>query len=105
MTKLTIKTEKEMKIMAEGGAKLARVKNALGKAVKPGVSAMDIEELAQKLIKDEGAEGSFDKIPNYKWVTCINVNDGVVHGIPKKTVVFKKNDVVSVDVGLYYKGF
>src|SRR5258708_7035540 len=105
MNKITIKTEKEMKIMAEGGTKLARVKNALGKAVKPGVSAWEIEELANKLIEEEGAYPSFKKVPGYKWATCINVNDGVVHGIPKKTTIFKKGDVISVDVGIYYKGF
>lgn len=105
MNKITIKTEEEMKIMKEGGEKLGRVKNALAKAVKPGVSGWDIEELAVKLIAKEGAYPSFKKVPNYKWATCINVNDGVVHGIPKKTVVFKKGDVVSVDVGVYYKGY
>jgi methionyl aminopeptidase len=103
--KINLKTEEEMKIMAEGGAKLGRVKKALAEAVKPGVTAWDIEVLARKLIKEEGAQGSFDKVPNYKWVTCVNVNDGVVHGIPKKTTVFKKGDVLSVDVGIYYRGF
>src|SRR5579859_7021113 len=105
MNKVTIKTKEEMKIMEEGGKKLARVKKALGKAVKPGASAWDIEELANKLIEKEGAQASFKKVPNYKWATCINVNDGVVHGIPQKTIIFKDGDVVSVDVGVYYKGF
>lgn len=105
MKKINLKTEEEMKIMAEGGAKLGRVKKALADAVKPGVTAWDIEVLARKLIKEEGAEGSFDKVPNYKWVTCVNVNDGVVHGIPKKTTVFKDGDVLSIDVGIYYRGF
>ena len=44
-------------------------------------------------------------VAGYYWATCINVNDGVVHGIPKKSVVFKKGDVVSVDAGFFYKGF
>ena len=105
MQKISLKTESQMKIMAEGGRKLARVKKALAKGVKPGVSAWDIEELANKLIEKEGAYPSFKKVPGYKWATCVNVNDGVVHGIPKKTVIFKDGDVVSVDVGIYYKGF
>ena len=105
MQKISLKTESEMKIMAEGGAKLARVKKALAKAVKPGVSAWDIEELANKLIEAEGALASFKKVPGYKWATCVNVNDGVVHGIPKKTTIFKDGDVVSVDVGIYYRSF
>lgn len=102
---ITIKTDKEMEIMAEGGAKLGRVKRGLKAAVKAGVTGMDIERLAQKLIKEEGAEVSFDKVPGYSWATCISVNEGLVHGIPMESMVFKKGDLVSVDVGLYYKGF
>ncbi|HKB88429.1 MAG TPA: type I methionyl aminopeptidase [Patescibacteria group bacterium] len=102
---ITIKTPEEIKIMAEGGKKLARVKKGLIEAVKPGVTALDIENLAKKLIKEEGAEGSFNKVPGYSWMTCISVNEGLVHGIPKKEMVFKDGDKVSVDVGLYYKGF
>jgi methionyl aminopeptidase len=102
---IKIKSEAEIEVMAEGGKKLARVKNALKEAVKPGAKASDIEALARKLIKEEGAEGSFDKVPGYSWVTCINVNEGLVHGIPKSDMVFEDGDVVSVDLGLYFKGF
>lgn len=100
-----LKTQEEIKIMAEGGAKLRRIKKALAKAVKVGVSSLDIENLARELILKEGAEGSFNKVPGYKWVTCISVNEQLVHGIPKKETVFEEGDVVSIDVGLYYKGF
>lgn len=102
---IKIKTSEEIKIMAEGGAKLHRIKNALAAAVKAGVTAADIEALAVKLIKEEGAENSFDKVPGYSWATCITVNEGLVHGIPVKTLVFKDGDMVKVDVGIYFKGF
>jgi len=102
---IKIKTPQELEIMMEGGKHLSRVKNALKEAVKAGVSAMDIENLAVKLVKEEGCEGSFNKVKGYSWHTCISVNEGLVHGIPTKNMVFKKGDVVSVDVGLYYKGF
>jgi methionyl aminopeptidase len=102
---IKIKTEAEMTIMVEGGAILGRVKNACAAAVKEGVRASDIEDLAQKLIKEEGAEVSFDKEPDYYWATCINVNSGIVHGIPTKDVIFRKGDLVSIDVGVLYKGF
>jgi len=102
---IRLKTPEEVKIMAEGGAKLGRVKNALARAVKAGVNAMEIEDLAVKLIKAEGAEVSFSKVPGYSWATCITVNEGLVHGIPKKEMVFKKGDIVSVDVGVFFKGF
>ena len=105
MNGIRLKTPEEMEIMAEGGARLRRVKNALASAVKIGVSALDIENLAMKLINEEGALPSFTKVENYRWATCISVNEGIVHGIPKKETIFKKGDLVSVDVGIFYKGF
>lgn len=105
MRKMELKTKEEIAIMAEGGRKLARVKTGLKEAVLSGRNADDIERLARKLIKEEGAEASFRMVPGYRWATCINVNDGLVHGIPRKSLVFGEGDIVSVDVGLYYKGF
>jgi len=105
MDKFCTKSKEEIEIMAECGQKLARIKKALFEKVAEGVSSWDIEELAVKLIEKEGAEASFKKVPGYSWATCVNVNAGLVHGIPKKEVVFKKGDVVSVDLGLYFKGF
>jgi methionyl aminopeptidase len=102
---IKIKTPEEIKIMIEGGAKLGRVKNALASEVKIGITAADIEKLAMEIIKGEGAEASFAKVPGYHWATCVNVNAGIVHGIPAKSIVFKDGDVVSIDVGVYYKGF
>lgn len=102
---IKIKTPDEIKIMAEGGAKLARVKKGLSEAVAPGVTGLDIENLAMQLIKKEGAEPSFNKVPKYYWATCVNVNAGIVHGIPTKDIVFKDGDIVKIDVGIYYKGF
>lgn len=102
---IKLKTPEEIKIMAEAGEKLSRVKDALAKRVGEGVSAKEIEDLAMDLIENEGAEPSFNKVKDYKWATCINVNDVVVHGIPHSEIVFKKGDLVSVDVGLFWKGF
>ncbi|HEX6977008.1 MAG TPA: type I methionyl aminopeptidase [Patescibacteria group bacterium] len=103
--KIHLKTEQEMIMMKEGGAILAKVKKAAAKKVVAGASAYDVEEFVTDMIEAQGAESSFKKVPGYSWSTCINVNDGVVHGIPRKDVVFKEGDVVSVDLGVYYKGF
>ncbi len=102
---VVIKTSDDIKIMAEGGKKLASVKKRLMEEVHEGVSAKAIDDLAEKLIKDSGGYSSFKMVENYNWTTCINVNEGVVHGIPKPDVIFKKEDVVSVDVGMFFKGF
>lgn len=100
-----LKTPEEIEIMAIAGKKLLKVKNALASAVKEGVSAFDIEKMAMQMIKSEGCDASFNKVKDYKWATCINVNEVVVHGIPHPEIIFKKGDLVSVDVGLIYKGF
>ena len=106
MTKgVVIKTSNDIKIMAEGGKKLATIKKRLMKDIREGVSAKAIDDLAERLIKKSGGSPSFKMVENYNWTTCINVNEGIVHGIPKTDVMFKKEDVVSVDVGMFYKGF
>lgn len=105
MDKLTIKTPEEIKIMAEGGKKIGEVKRQLRKAIVAGANALEIENLAVELIRKTGGGPSFMLVPRYYWATCININAGLVHGIPTKDVVFKKGDKVSVDVGLYYQGF
>jgi methionyl aminopeptidase len=100
-----IKSPEEIKYMAEGGKRLGKVKKALRDKVREGVSAREVEDLADTLIKKEGGTASFKMVPGYNWATCVNINDGVVHGIPKSEIVFKEGDVVSVDVGMFYKGF
>ena len=105
MNKVTIKTREEIKIMEEGGKRLSEIRNRLAERVEAGVNAYEIEEMACDLIGKSGGKASFKMVPGYKWATCVNVNEGVVHGIPKKEVVFSEGDIVSIDVGLYYKGF
>jgi len=105
MEKIKLKTKEELELMVEGGKYLSEVKHKLEEKVNIGVSAWEVEELAIKLIKKSGGEPGFSRVPKYHWATCINTNEGIVHGIPTKEMVFKKGDVVSVDVGLFYKGF
>jgi len=105
MNKFTIKNPAEIEIMAEAGKRLHEVKKQLSSMIAEGVSAKDIEDKAQELIKSNGGKPSFMMVDNYHWATCININEGLVHGIPTKELVFKKGDVVSIDLGLYYKGF
>ena len=95
----------EIEKMAKGGRILADVKTTLAGMVKAGVSAWELEAKAVEMIRVVGAEPSFMKVPNYHWVTCINVNAGIVHGIPTKELVFADGDLVSIDLGVYYQGF
>ena len=103
--KVKPKTKKELKIMAEGGRRLAKIKKRLREMINEGVSAKDVDDLAAGLIKKEKGKASFKMVPGYSWTTCVNVNSGIVHGIPKRSIVFKKGDIVSVDIGFYYQDF
>ncbi len=103
--KFQIKTPEEIEIMKEGGQKLAQIKKELAKKVVIGGNAYEVDKLAEELIVKAGGEPSFKKVSGYYWTTCINVNEGIVHGIPKESIVFKDGDLVSVDVGMFYKGF
>ena len=103
--KIYLKTPAEIEIMAEGGKKLGQIKKKLKQAVKEGVRAEEIDKLAEDLIAKAGGQPSFKMVPGYLWSTCININEGVVHGVPAKEIIFKKGDLVSVDIGMYYRGF
>lgn len=105
MRKFDLKTPAELEIMAEGGKILREIKYILAEKVKVGVSAYEIDKLADDLVTKNKAEAAFKKVKNYRFATCINVNQGVVHGIPKKETVFKGGDLVSIDLGILYKGF
>ncbi len=90
--------------MIEGGKRLGHVKLLLSQAVKAGVTPLEIDSLADKLIKDFGDKPGFKMVDGYRFATCINVNAGIVHGIPTSKP-FQEGDVVKVDVGLYHNGF
>jgi methionyl aminopeptidase len=95
----------QLTAMTEGGAMLGRVRQKLYEATVVGATPAQIELLARQCIKVEGAELSFTKVPGYRWATCININSGIVHGIPASTEPLKDGDLVTVDVGVFYRGF
>ena len=101
---IKIKTKEEIEIMAKSGKILAETLFTVLKEVKPGVSELEIDALAEKLIREKGGEAGFQKVPGYIHTTCISTNDVVVHGIPKN-YRFQEGDVVGVDCGVFYKGF
>lgn len=98
------KTQAEIELMHEGGKKLAKIRDFLKDSITPGVTPLELDEMAEKKIIEAGGESSFKKVRGYKWTTCININDGVVHGIPTKKPIQDK-DLVKLDVGMFYKGF
>jgi methionyl aminopeptidase len=101
---IPIKTMAEAERMREGGQRLAWVLTQTLKRIKPGVSLKELDGLAESLIEKQKGKPSFKMVPNYHWATCLNINEGVVHGIPGKYQI-KDGDLVSLDVGIFYQGF
>lgn len=91
--------------MREGGQILGEIRRQLYSFTTVGVSPWEIELEAVRLIKATGSEPSFTRVPKYRWATCINLNEGIVHGIPTSTTPLRDGDLVTVDVGLYHHGF
>lgn len=101
---IDLKTDEEIKIMAEGGAKLREVVKELIKKIKVGVTTKEIDKEAEKLIKEKGGEPSFKTVRNYYWSTCLPINEQVVHTPPSNRVL-KNGDVLTLDIGMYFKGY
>lgn len=99
-----IKTKQELDVIVESGKILSEAKKILVKEIKPGVTLAQLDQIAESEVKKLGGESAFPRVPGYKWTTCINVNDGLVHGIPGKYVI-REGDKISVDIGVYLRGF
>ena len=102
---ISIKSEREIQLMRESCKILAKVHDELGKAIKPGMSTKDIDDLGDKLIRSFGCVPNFLDYNGYPASICVSVNEEVVHGIPSKTRILKEGDIVSLDAGLIYKGY
>ena len=101
---VTIKSQREIELMRESCKILADVFSEMEKAVHPGVSTLDINNLGEKLIRAHGCIPNFLNYNGYPASICVSVNDEVVHGIPGD-IVLKEGDIVSVDCGTYMNGF
>lgn len=102
---ISIKSDREIEIMRDAGKILAETHEKIAEYIKPGVSTLEIDKYAESIIKNHGATCSFYKLYDFPRNFCISLNDEVIHGIPKKSVIVKDGDLVKVDGGVCYKGF
>jgi len=101
----TLKTPQEIRIMRESGRVVARVHQALREAIRPGVSTWDLDQLAAETMQKLGARSCFLGYRNFPAHTCTSINEELVHGIPSKRRVLQAGDIISIDVGVFYRGF
>jgi methionyl aminopeptidase len=102
---IVCKSAGELEKMRRSGRIVRQVLNEVSSLVKPGVSTMDLERAAEKLIRDSGAKPAFKGYYDYPCVLCTSINDEIVHGIPNESRVLKSGDIVSIDVGVVLDGF
>lgn len=110
MLSIIVKTEEEIEKITEAGKRLARILDEVKNHAKAGVSALELDALAEKLILEgedvpafKGYKPDLHKKP-YPASLIVSVNNEVVHGIPKKDTILKDGDIVSLDLGLKHEG-
>ena len=102
---VTIKSAREIELMREAGKILGTCHNEMADKVKAGMSAYEIDQIAEKLIRGYGCEPSFLGYNGFPGSVCISINDEVVHGLPEKDKIIVDGDIVSLDMGVIYKGY
>ena len=101
---ISIKNERELLSMRQACKITAAARALAGELVRPGVSTKAIDRAVHDYIVSQGAKPSFLNYNGFPASACISVNDVVIHGIPGGYIL-KEGDIVSVDVGAFYKGF
>ena len=100
-----LKTEEEIELLRENNILVSKTLAEVGRHIKPGVTAKQLNTIADEFIRSHGATPAFLGYQGYPASITVSVNEQVVHGIPSDKIVIKEGDIVSVDVGTFMKGF
>ena len=103
---ISLKSPREIEVMAQGGAILGATHALLRREVRPGMTTWDLDQLAEEFIRShEGATPAFKGLYGFPGSVCISLNEEIVHGIPSRKRVLAEGDIVSLDVGVKYQGY
>jgi methionyl aminopeptidase len=103
---IQLKSPREIETMAEGGRILAATLDTVCSAVRPGISTGELDHLAEEFIRShDGALPAFKGLYGFPATLCTSVNSEIVHGIPSRQRVLKEGDILSIDVGVKYRGY
>ena len=103
---IALKSPREIEIMAEGGRILGATVAHLRAEAKAGVSTWALAAMAESFIRShEGATPAFKGLYGFPGSVCASINQEIVHGIPSKKRVLRDGDVISLDIGVGYKGY
>lgn len=101
---IIVKSSREIELMREAGRITASVFDALLPLLRPGVTTMELDRVAEETIRSQNAVPGFKGYGGFPSTLCVSVNDTLVHGFPSKYRL-KEGDIVSIDVGAVYKGY
>ncbi|WP_153368699.1 type I methionyl aminopeptidase [Candidatus Phytoplasma sacchari] len=102
---ILIKKNEEIDIMREAGKILSRIRKELSNYLKPGISTFELDMIAFNLMKKYNVESAFKGYKKFIGYTCISVNEVVVHGIPSKNKILRLGDIITLDIGIKFKGY
>ncbi len=102
---IVLKTGRELDIMKEACRISAGALQLAGKAVEAGVTTAEIDRIAEKYIRSQGAVPNFKNYEGYPATACISINNEVIHGIPTEKRKIMKGDIVSIDLGAKFEGY
>ncbi len=94
-----------LKIMQAGGQILESALIHTLKSLQPGQTLADINQTFEDYVVKHKAQPGFKLVPGYHWGTCINLNHGLVHGIPHPDIKIKTGDFITIDAGVFYQGY
>ncbi len=101
---ISCKTKNEIELMRRAGQVVGKTIEELRKHVRPGITALELDAIAEDYIRSQGCTPAFKGLYSFPGSVCISFNEEVVHGIPGKRVL-KDGDIISLDVGATYKGW
>ncbi len=102
---IVLRTAKEIEMMRKACQISAEALQLAGESVRPGITTYEIDQIAYRYIKKQGAEPNFLNYNGFPATACISINDEVIHGIPSKKRVLKEGDIVSIDLGAKVNGY
>ena len=102
---ITIKSQKEIELMRVAGKITAGALDEISKYIKPGISTLELDNIAKKFIIDKGAKPAFLRYSGFPNSICASIDDVVVHGIPKKDIILQEGQIIGIDVGAKYQGY
>ena len=108
--KIYLKTEDEIELMRQANQLVGKTLGELARHIKPGVTTLQLDKIADEFIRDNGAIPTFKGFPNpyggpFPASICTSVNDVVVHGVPNNKTILREGDIISVDCGTLLNGF